>query len=202
MIQAVQMAGTDSRIAPRAVSHPPFRHIFHVCDPFCRRANRLKASRRWNTRYDYLYKIETEDRQLSATSRINKTSAYQTRRNIKTLPGRGRKLREWVVYVRQFVDEEYERLQDLNAKITRQTILQIARYAVTREGTLYPSSWICPENKRAVIDQIDRNFIERYCRTRNLILRANSGNKARSSQFTTIVEKKIAYHSEQITQEY
>ena len=88
----------------------------------------------------------------------------------------------------------------MNAKITRQTLLQIARYAVTREDTLYPSSWICSENGRAIIYQIDRNFIERYCRTRNLVLRANSGNKARSSQFITIVEKKIAYHLGQIAQ--
>ena len=164
-----------------------------------RRANRLEAWRWWNKRNYYLQKIySTEDSQLYDTSCFNKVTANRIRWNLKALSGRGRKLRPWVAFVLQFIDEEWERLRDIEAKVTTYTLLEIVRSAVLLEEAPFPAQMICPQNNKPLIDLIDKHFIERYCYTSKFVQRINSGNKRRSVEFTDQLEKSIAFHLEQI----
>ena len=100
--------------------------------------------------------------------------------------------------MRQLVDEEWERLRDIGAKVTTYTLLEIVRSAVFLEEAPFPAQMICPQNNQPLMDQIDKHFIERYCYTSMFVQRINNGNKKRSLKFTDQLEKSIAFHLGQI----
>lgn len=192
MLQQVQDAGSDFRISAKAVSHPPFRHIFHETDERSRRNNRMKAQRWWKNRNEYIQKTSLEqDSQLCVTSRV-KGNNFRLRCNLKAMSGRGWKLRPWVQYVRGFVADEFERMWNIGAKITYSMLLEIARYAVNQPGSLFPGNFVCLISNRTMLDQIDRNFVERFCGATDIVRRINSGNKKRSAEFSDRTEKKLS----------
>ena len=92
------------------------------------------------------------------------------------MTGRGRPLRPWVQYVRQFLVEESERLSQLGTKITSQVLIDFAHNALRIEGSQYDENSICTTTNRPISDQIDSNFIERLCESNNLVRRFYSGN--------------------------
>ena len=78
MMQTVYQSGTYDLVAARAVSHPPFRHIFHESDERSRRTNRMKALRWWRGRNDYINKIVSDQYcQLYITSLSTRTVAVE-----------------------------------------------------------------------------------------------------------------------------
>ena len=118
------------------------------------------------------------------------------------MTGRGRPLRPWVQYVRQFLVEESERLSQLGTKITSQVLIDFAHNALRIEGSQYDENSICTTTNRPISDQIDSNFIERLCELSNLVRRFNSGNKKRSEAFTERTEKNIAFFLGNISREF
>ena len=109
------------------------------------------------------------------------------------MSGPGRKLRKRVDYVRQFVSTECEMLYDLGPKIAKSTLLQMCEYAVNWDASLNPWNPASQESDRPIIDQIERNFFEQYCKSVKIALRTKNGKKARWNEFTAIVEKN-AFH--------
>ena len=80
MMQEIEQCGTDEQIAAKALSHPHFSHIFHHRNEKSRKSNRIKASRWWRSRNEYIMNLQSDHvSQLSITSRINNSTTCKSR---------------------------------------------------------------------------------------------------------------------------
>ena len=110
------------------------------------------------------------------------------------MSGRGRNHRLWIQFVHNHVTVEGERIWSLGVKITTSLLLQVCRNAVTMQETPSPGNVVCTLSGKTLLDQIDHNFVYRYCQARQVVRRINSGSKSRSAAFNVLAEKKVVFH--------
>ena len=118
MVNRVNVDGTDSNIASKAVDAFPriFPNPYNSFEH--RRNHRSKALRWWRSRNDFFEKMESEeDGRLYETS-TNAIGVNRRRWSLKSMSGRGKKREAWVLFVYEYLDEEFEILTELGVKLT------------------------------------------------------------------------------------
>ena len=78
-------------------------------------------------------------------------------------------------------------------KVTTSLLHQVCRNAVRMRGTLFPGNNVSTISGKTLLNQIDRNFVYRYCQSRQVVRGMNIGSKFGSPAFNVLTEKRVAF---------
>jgi len=171
-----------SNIASRAIDNPQFKHIF-----------RNNALRWWNKRDEFMSNMNSPNSNVYVSSG-NCNGINRKTFAVKALPGRGRKRKEWVQFVYEFVLEEFDRLCELKVKINKNILMQIALKSLQHETSPVDINAIDINSGKTYGQLVDKNFITILCDNNNIVRKKMSGNKSRSAAHKAWTDQLIAYH--------
>lgn len=105
----------------------------------------------------------------------------RVRRLFKGMNGPGRKRQPWVLYVHDYVLEEFHRLPSAGLKITRSVLRDIAVQSLIAYNSPYSVDYM--GSGKNIIDMIDGRFIARFCVQYDIVERKKCGKKPRSAEY-------------------
>lgn len=182
------------RLHPRAVD--AFPRIFCNSTLGCkeRTENRKKALRWWQGRHDFITKLNSpEDGRLYVTSR-HAIGIVRKRFQIKAMSRRGRPRKEWVQYVYDYLNEEFERLIELEVKVTSNMLPEIAQYSLEQNKSPVNGNHIEPTFGKQYSTLITKRLITNFQEYSNIVRVRMSSNKNESIEHQAWTNKNIAYH--------
>ncbi len=194
MMQRVEEAGSEPAIASQAIDF--FSSIFpnRKNSVLVRNTYRRKASRWWRQRYVFIQQLCSIANSRLYITTTNVEGIGRKRFALKTVKGRGKKLKPWVTYVYQFLDEEFERLSQLEVKLNSSMLQDIAITALQLPESPVQAIEVNPLTGITYLNHISSRFIERYRERSNIVRRRMCSNRTRSLQFREWTDRLIAYH--------
>ncbi len=118
------------------------------------------------------------------------------------MPRHGRKRQIWVILLHSFTLDEFYRLKDAGAKITRLTLCDVARHGINQDSFSYGDPYIDPVSEQPVPEMIDFKFTERFCERFGIVIRSQTGNKLRSAAYTEYSERCTTYPLGTLSREF
>ncbi|MEM7298840.1 MAG: hypothetical protein AAF391_11305, partial [Bacteroidota bacterium] len=112
----------------------------------------------------------------------------------KTLPGRGRKREEWVVFLHQSLLEHFERLRAAGVKFNINTLQLEAKALVMNAPDDSGYHHSVASRGSSIISKIAYRWIRHFMSANRIVLRCQTGKLLLSPSKQEFIERKVAFH--------